>query len=191
MKTQIEVQDRIRTLLVAEFDKRVREAGRRLPVRCQHNHRQELDARKQIAGEVNDGYNRVNRLGLPVVQSIGLCGLGMEDSGNWNGDVCDDPIDAQRCPHFQPTLDKPTLLATFKQQVASPEWLQANLPEVYGLLWALEAATPNFTLPWWKRLWFNFWSIRVEPASPVGDGLWVEIENRYIGVGPDDVFHSP
>lgn len=191
MKTQMEVKDRLQTLLIAEFDRRVREASRRLPTLCQHNYRQELDARKQIAGEVNDGYNRVNRVGLPVVQSIGLCGMGMEDAGVWNGDVCDDPIDAQRCPHFQPRYDKGNLLDIFKQQVSQPEWLKANLPEVYSLLWVLDETAANFHLPWWKRVWFRFWRIRVEPVRPVGDGFWVEIEGRYIGVGPDDVFHSP
>lgn len=191
MKTQIEIQDRIHTLLLDEFDRRLQEASRRLPHLCRHNHRQTLDARKQIAGEPNDGYNRVDRHGLPVVQSIGLCGLGMEDAGNWNGDVCDEAIDAQRCPHFQPTLDKPALLESFKQQVTSPEWLQAHLPEVYGLMWALESTSSNFHLPWWKRLWFRLWRFRVEPIKPMSDGTWVQIEGRLNWVGPNDALHGP
>ena len=191
MKTQIEVQDRIRTLLTAEFDRRTRDAERRLPHLCRHNHRQELDPRKQVAGESNDGYNRVDRTGLPVVQSIGLCGLGMEDAGNWNGDVCDEPIDAKRCPYFTPTQGKDTILRSFREQVADPVWLQANLPEVHGLLWVLDATAPNYHLPWWKRLWFRFWRIRLEPVAFKGDGgLWAQVGGHLVSVGPDDVHGS-
>lgn len=190
MKTHIDIQERLHTILGEEFSRRIRQASLRLPHLCQHNHRQVLDARKQIAGDVNDGYNRVDRVGLPVVQAIGLCGLGMEEAGNWNGDVCDDPIDAQRCPHFQPKLNKFEILQVFKHQVSDPEWLRLNLPEAYGLLWVLEDSAPNYQLPWWKRLWFRFLKIRLEPIRPVGDGLWVEVEGRFIGVGPDDAFHG-
>ena len=132
----------------------------------------------------------MDRTGLPVLQSIGLCGLGMEDAGSWNGDVCDEPVDAQRCPHFLPKQDKAELLETFKQQVMDPEWLRENLPEAYALLWVLEDAAPNYHLPWWKRLWFRFWRIRIEPAHPMGDGMWVEVKGHLVGVGSDDALHS-
>ena len=169
MRSPDEIQSRIRTLLLAELDRRVKLASERLPHRCQHNHRQPLDARKEIAGENNDGYNRVDRTRLPVVPSIGLCLLGAEDPVEWQGNICEDPVDAQRCPYFNPTQGKDEILAEFTQQIEDIQWVAENLPEVHALLWVLDAAAANFQLPWWKRIWFGLLRIRTEPvreASP-------------------------
>ena len=181
MKNQDEIQDRIRTLLLAELDRRVTEANLRLPRRCQHNHRQPLDSRKEVVGEPNDGFNRVDRRHLPVVPTIGLCLLGADDPTEWRGDICDEPLDAQRCPHFTPTQAKDEILAEFRREVEDEAWLTANLPAVAALLWVVGEEAPNFHLPWWKRIWFRFLRLRTEPVRTVA-GL--------LPAGDDDGVHG-
>jgi len=166
MKTSDEIRARVRTLLLAELDARVEEASKRIPHKCTHNHRQELDARKEIAGEPNEGYNRNDRRHLPMVRTIGLCMLGSDKAEEWSGTICDDPIDAQRCPYFTPSQSKESLLAQFQEQVEDAVWLQTHLPAVYELLWVLEQSNPNFHLPWWKRWWYALLRVRLEPVRP-------------------------
>jgi hypothetical protein len=172
MRSETEVQDRIRYLLTVELDRRVQDAGARLPHKCHHNHRQALDVRKEIDGEPNVQYNRIrptpelNELGdpLPVrkLPVIGLCMLGVEDPTQWNGTVCEDPIDAMRCPYYNPIETKETVQQGFSQQLNDLDWVATNMPEVSGLLWALGSESlPN--LPWWKALWFRFMQIRPDP----------------------------
>lgn len=159
MKTQTEIEDRVRLLLKQELDRRVAAASQKLPHLCQHNHRQPLDIRKQVEGMPNDTYNRVSNLrGLPVVQTMGLCMLGAENPEEWPGTICEDPIDAQRCPYFD-AKEKPSVIEqTFRAQMEDDAWVRDNLPEIRALLWSLdttelpkasEAPTP---LSWWRRL---------------------------------------
>jgi hypothetical protein len=169
MRDTTEIQNKIHTLLLGELDRRVAEATQRLPRRCQHNHRQVLDSRKDVAGEANEGFNRLDRTRLPLVRDIGLCLLGSEDPTEWNGDICDEPADAQRCPHFTPLQDKAAILAQFEADLESEGWLDENMPAVASLLWVLDTTAPNYHLPWWKRLWYRLLRLRVEPVrAPAG-----------------------
>ena len=159
MRTENEVADRIRFLLGEELSKRVAVASKRLPRHCKHNYLHSLDVRKRTEGDFNEAYNRIELAGK---QTIGLCMLGQEDPSKWDGTICEDPIDAQRCPVYDPIVTKDTLEEEFLSQIKDLEWVQGNLPEVYGLLWALGSGkTPD--LPWWKRVWFRMISIRPDP----------------------------
>lgn len=171
MRSDTEVQDRIRYLLTLEVDRRIAEATARLPHLCRHNLRHPLDVRKEVAGDRNLQYNRLAGKSLPT---IGLCMLGAEDPTSWPSNICEDPIDAKRCPYFTPMVNKEEVEAQFKSQIRDLKWVGDNLPEVYGLLWALGSTTvPN--LPWWKALLFRFLQIRpdslicVPPTLPPGD----------------------
>ncbi len=166
MKTASMIKARIQELLLAELDDRVTEAGQRLPHLCVHNHRQPVDTRRRIDDEPNPGYNRVNRRHLPVLEeSLGLCMYGSEDKETWPGDICEDPIDAQRCPLFTSLLNKDLVHHQFMANLADLNWRKANMPEVHILLGVLadEANPQVLRLPWWKRLWFWALRIKVEP----------------------------
>ncbi len=169
MKTQADIEDRIRFLLCEELTRRVNEAQTRLPHLCVHNHRQPLDTRKTVEDVPNETYNRTtDRNGLPVINTIGLCMLGSDDPETWQGTICEDPIDAQRCPYFDPSVSKESIYQRFKENVGDPEWVRANMPELYGLLWTLDNGHGP-SLPWWKRLWFRALRIRVEPVHTNGE----------------------
>ena len=169
MKDVAEIQDRIRQLLIAELNARVEVAQKRLPHMCTHNYRHPLDVRKRVEDEINEDYNRITKgPHLPVVQTMGLCMLNATSPEEWTGTICEDPIDAQQCPYFNPKVDKKAVWALFHEQISDPEWLRANMPEVCGLLWALDMSTLP-AVPWWKRLWYSLMRIRVEPLRPVED----------------------
>jgi hypothetical protein len=162
MRTLADIESRIRFLLCEELSRRVRQAETRLPHLCRFNHRQPLDTRKMVEDVPNDSYNRTtDRNGLPVIQTIGLCMLGAEDVENWPGNICEDPIDAQRCPYFDPAESKTAIFERFKADVTDVDWIQANMPEMHGLLWVLDSQAPS--LPWWKVLWFKMLRIHVAP----------------------------
>lgn len=159
MRNQNEIQDRIRYLLTIELDKQVHKGCSRLPDNCKHHLCQPLpDNRKKIAGEVNVNYNRIN-VDLPWA---GLCMLGSDNPEEWGGTICEDPVDAQRCESFTLAVTKEQVSGKFNSQIGDLNWVEQNLPEVYGLLWALGSEKVP-TLPWWKSLWFWFLRIRPDP----------------------------
>lgn len=165
MKEYGEIQIRARELVAAELERRRQEAQLRLPHRCTHNHRQLLDVRPTVDGEPNPTYNRVLSDGT---QTIGLCMLGSENGEEWSGTICEDPVDAQRCPYYTPAKSLKELMAEAQQELTDPEWLTANMPELASLLWVLEdSALPR--LPWVRRLMLNFRRFKVEPLKPSVD----------------------
>jgi hypothetical protein len=163
MRSEIVVQDRIRFLLAKELDSRVAKACARLPRNCKHNHRQPLDIRKKIEGEdgaePNANYNLTFN---PESSDIGFCMINSSDPTEWAGDICEDQIDAQRCERFDLISTRESINDGFTLQIKDLDWVAENLPEVYGLLWALGSETLP-SLPWWKALWFRFLRIRPDP----------------------------
>lgn len=165
MRSEKEIQARIEEAFFEEVTRRVDEVGERVPHKCVHNYRHPLDARKVTEEGFNPLYNRVSsEKSLPVLQTVGLCLLGSENPSEWSGTICDEPIDAKRCPLFTPSKSKEDVLAEVKTQVADEVWLKANMPEVYALMWALEEITVP-KLSWWDR--FLIWLRRplLEPQD--------------------------
>lgn len=142
MRDNIQIQNRIRELLSEQFEQRAQAAEEKLPRCCVYNYRHPLDSRRRVDGEANPHYNRITRgdpqNGLPVVQTIGLCMYGSEDPETWGGTICEDPIDAQRCPLFKAKVTREALAAEFEAQIRDLEWVKTNMPEVHALLWALD-----------------------------------------------------
>jgi len=166
MRPSSDIKSRIRALVNEELERRIVLATKRLPHMCQHNIRQPLDTRKSIEGEVNPQYNRITSgRGLPVVQSIGLCGVGVDNLDTWEMNICDEPIDALRCPIFLSKSTKETIVKELEGQLLDKDWLAQNMPEVSGLLWSLgDLATPP-KLPWWKKILLKAKRVVVEPVS--------------------------
>jgi len=162
VRSESEIQNRIRHLLSEELDRRVSQACARVPYNCIHNHRQPLDLRKEVAGEPNENYNRTS-VSSPV---IGLCMLNSSDPAEWGGTICEDPIDAQRCPYFDLASTRESISEEFYRQITDLDWVAENMAEVYGLLWALGSETMP-SLPWWKAIWFWFLRIRPDPLVKI------------------------
>lgn len=165
MREASDIESRVRTLLDEALAKRLSETVQRQPYLCRYNHRQPMDARKQVEGDPNQGYNRLDRRHLPMLQSVGLCMMGSEDPMTWPGTICDEPIDAQRCPSFDPIQTRAHVVAEFESQVRDPEWLREHLPGVYELVWALDTSPPNYHVSFLKRLWLRVTRTRLEPPS--------------------------
>lgn len=166
MKTQNEIEGRLRALLVGELDRRIAEAMKRRPYLCRFNYRHPLDDRKFVEGEPNENYNRITVAPWePSPRTIGLCMYGQEDPENWEGNICEDDIDAQRCPLFRPIKTKAEILAEFEEQLRTPGWIDENMPGVSELAWALGVTQEAQSLPWWKRFWYRWiLRIKVEPC---------------------------
>lgn len=179
MRSQAEVLDRIRELLREDFEVRLREYRERYPHRCRFNVRHTLDDRRYRYGEENPHYNHVTRgHQLPVLNTMGLCGLPVDASGKplpqgdptgeWNADViCDDVEVAQQCPWYTPKTTPREVLEQYLRDISDPGWLKDHLPEVYHLMWVVElTGAPN--PPWWRRLWYalRVRVLRVDPVAP-------------------------
>lgn len=162
MKSNSEIWARARECVAAELENRLLEASLRLPHRCVHNHRQALDSRKTVEGEPNARYNRINITGD---QTIGLCMLGAETPEDWNGTICEEPLDAQRCPYFTPLEDKEAVIRKFAEDVKDPEWVHTHMPELAALMWVLDESAPP-RLMWIQRLFLYFRRVRIEPVRP-------------------------
>jgi hypothetical protein len=193
VKDDSDVQNRIRALLDEEFKLRVEASQERLPECCVYNHRQPLDSRKMVHSEENTQYNRITRGdgrgALPVVQSIGLCMYGSETPETWPGTICEDPVDAKRCPPqaFTPKVTPEQVKTDFETQIKEPAWVKKNLPEVNALLWVLgteklpeppapveEAPPPAppapVTLPRWLRFLLQLAGFGRHRVLPPGEG---------------------
>jgi hypothetical protein len=105
--------------------------------------------------------------------------FGSEDPTSWPGTICEDPVDAKRCPPqaFTPRVSPVQVRTDFETQIKDLDWVKNNLPEVSTLLWVLgdeelpeavspdlqsgpeplpsEPSLPPVTLSWWARtlLW--------------------------------------
>lgn len=168
MKTQDEIEDHIRLLLSQELTRLVSVATEKLPHNCRHNHQQPLDTRRLVDGAPNESWNRITaRRGLPVMQTMGLCMMGAEHAETWPGTICDEPLDAQRCPYFHAQMTAVEVDEEFRAQTQEAEWVREHLPAVHALLWTLESSTlpepvsvaPLALIPpkpWWERLWAYF-----------------------------------
>lgn len=165
MKDQNDILTRARELVHAERERRLAEAQLRLPHLCTHNHRQPLDTRPTVEGEPNPTFNRISPNG---VATIGLCMLGANNPEEWLGTICEDPIDAQRCPFFNTTQSEESVLENFQQDLTNPEWVATHMPELATLLWVLENSTIP-TLPWFRRFLLRFRSFKIEPLKPAVD----------------------
>lgn len=142
MRAAAELEERVRTLVGEELQRRL--AREVLPHLCVHNHRQPLDHRRQLYGEINGAYNRISAgiedgVALPVLQTIGLCMIGAENPESWGGAICEEPIDAQRCPYFVYRRARAEVYAELVTELRDPDWVQAHLPAVHWLLWAVGA----------------------------------------------------
>jgi len=155
------IEDRVQKLIDTERDSRLVESTRRLPHRCVYNHRQALDIRKTSLGEPNQDYNNVSR----TRQTIGLCMYGSEDAETWLGNICEDPIDAQRCPLFVPQHERQVILDQFYQDLQEPLWVSSNMPELAALLWVLDQhALPKMN--WFSRVVNSLRRYRLEALQP-------------------------
>ncbi len=182
MKEESDLWQRARDLVGLEWTRRLAEATERLPHRCVHNYRHPLDSRKRVEGEPNPHYNRISETrGLPVLQTIGLCMIGSENSETWTGTICEEPIDAKRCPLFLPARGKEEVLREFEGQLRDEAWVRENLPELSSLLWVLGGSPP--ALPWWRRLLFWALPLRVEPVLPPFDPALLLTEGSKKGEG--------
>jgi hypothetical protein len=94
--------------------------------------------------------------------------LGANSPEEWLGTICEEPIDAQRCPYFSTTQSEEAVLAAFRQDLTTPDWVTANMPELAALLWVLDSdETPK--LPWVRRFLLRFRSFKIEPLKPAVD----------------------
>ncbi len=193
MKTRSEVEGFAKELVCQELDRRIALASERLPHLCINNYRHPLDQRKQIEGEDNENYNRItDKVGLPVLQTIGLCLLESEDPSEWGGTICEEPIDAKKCPYFTPAKGKNVILSEFEGELRDQEWVRGNLPGVFTLLWVLGKA--KIRVPLRKRILFKLLKIKIEPVLPKIDAeklltkvevrlpLWKRIILKMLGV---------
>jgi len=152
MKSEVEIVEKVRFLVRAELDARMASFEVKLPHKCHHNHRQPLDHRRYVEGERNPTYNRVTtKEGYAVEQTIGLCMLNTT-SEEWKGTVCEDPIDAQGCPYYDPIESRRDVYTSFLVNVGDPFWRQEHMPELHALLWVLGVNVVHMSYPtWWDR----------------------------------------
>ncbi len=185
MKSFGEIEERIRRAVALELERRLERDV--LPAHCRHNHRQPLDHRRTLYGESNTGYNRislgvVDGVALPVVQTIGLCMVGSGDPETWAGNICEDPLDAQRCPQFEHRQSVADVYRAFVSNLEDPAWVKVNLPEVGALLWVIEGGVASVAAraPWWARVWM--WILR----GPLREFSEVTKISVYLPAPPDD-----
>jgi hypothetical protein len=133
MKSEQEISVRVRELLVAELADRIKDATNKLPPNCKYNHRHPLDERRTVDGDPNPTYNQIT-----ARKTIGLCMYGSEDPTEWPGDICEDAVDAMRCPYFDPVKSEDAVVEEFQLLIKDPEWLAVNLPGIAELRWVLD-----------------------------------------------------
>jgi hypothetical protein len=157
VRASTEIEERLRVIVVTELRRRLEREV--LPHLCVHNRRQPLDHRRTVYGEPNAAYNRISAgvedgVSLPVLQTIGLCTLGAENPETWTGTICEEPLDAQRCPYFTYREARAEVYKEFVTNLRDPMWVEAHLPAAHALLWVMNAPLKVETQPTlFGRLW--------------------------------------
>jgi len=177
MLSKTEVEARVKGLLVSELNRRVAQAGRRLPTNCKHNHRQPLDTRRLVAGgNPNPNYNKTSGKKLPV---IGLCMYG-SDSEEWPGNICEDREDALGCSTFNNIHTSNSVYQNFLEDLSSKKLSG----ELLTLFWLLEEDPTPKHLPWWKRLWARYFlKVDYEPINSPSPEKILEIARSLTSSG--------
>jgi hypothetical protein len=165
MRSESEVRERLQELITGELNQRLDLLGKRLPSLCTHNYLHTLDLRKKVGVEAtpNPRFNTITE-GENSNQHIGLCLLGSDDPETWSGTICEDPVDAKRCPYFSSSHTKASILASLEKDLADEDWLDAHLPEARALMWILGGY--DFKISWWKRLLISLKIVKLEPVAP-------------------------
>jgi hypothetical protein len=159
MKSASEIEERLRAIVIEELRRRL--ARDVLPHLCVHNRRQPLDHRPTVYGEPNESYNRISAgiedgVSLPVLQTIGLCMLGAESPDTWAGTICEEPIDAQRCPYFAYKQARSDVHREFLENLRDPVWVETHLPAAHALLWVMNTPLKVEPSPSpWRRRWLR------------------------------------
>jgi hypothetical protein len=153
VKTENEIRKLAEDLLRRDLSDRLAQSSRVLPCNCKYNHKHPLDTRKKVLGCGNSKYNTMDDL----TRTIGLCMYGAEDPETWPGTICEDDVDAQRCPTFSPLKPSQEVTQEFKSLVQDLDWLEVNIPKVWALYWTIEQRTP-ISIPSppagvWQRTW--------------------------------------
>lgn len=154
MKTENEIRSRIQTLVKRELDFRIQESLKREPRYCVHYYKHFLDTRREISGEVNPYYNRIvrNDEGDLAHEVFGLCLYGSENPGEWSGNMCETTKDALECPHFEPVLNKAKIEVAYETLLTDLNRLEEELPQVFELLWVIDAVELPRKASWLDRL---------------------------------------
>jgi hypothetical protein len=148
MRSRQEVEARVRYLVNEELVRRLAEIEQCQPHHCKHNYRHPLDTRRRIGETANPNYNRI---ALAGEATIGLCMLGSEDVVSWPGTICEDVEMALACPYYTSKTTRGDVLTTYRDQLQDLAWLEQNLPQVFELVWVLQAVSAP-TLTWWQSL---------------------------------------
>lgn len=185
MRSRTEIENTIKHRILQTYKRMRVEATKRLPDRCRYNHRQALDPAPKYLDVPNPGYNRVDRRRLPIVPEMGFCMFGAEHAAEWQGNLCDEPIDAQRCALFTSKTteeqDRQALIANLQD----PRWVEDNLPDVAALLWVLGQQEASYTPPWYLRWWWALFPVQLEPVVAPFD------LNQVLPAGTIEAYNPP
>jgi len=121
MKTELEIQKKLKLLRERKLKRLIRKALRRKPHNCH--------------------FNRVHT----VIQNgksveIPICVAGVERP-DWKVDICDSNQQAKTCPIFLLKQDKKAIEKEFDEQCQDTEWLKKEHPDLYLLSWVLDGVS--------------------------------------------------
>jgi len=175
MKSREQVEERARFLLQEELELRVKTSQEPLPTHCKYNFRQPLDHQKTLGGQPNPSYNRITLpvVGGPVDSTLGLCLYNCSSPTEWAGTICEDPLDAQNCPHraFTPKYSPGQVYQQFVEDLRDGEWVIRHLPRIQPLLWVLGSMFEQSDTPFprpglFRRLKEALFPTRQLPPGP-------------------------
>ncbi len=176
MKTQDEVEKRLRKLLTRYRDRYVHEKTDRVYHNCVHNYEHKSKPLPYSVSDRPDTGMTPARKVLPVLSpepTIHICMYGSK-SGEWNGDVCDAlDVRAPDCPWFKRRTGEQEAGEQFDGLMSNVRYVFDNYRDVAALQWVLdirdpaEIQEPEPELPLWKRIvrWFAS-ALSGEPPVP-------------------------
>jgi len=185
VKTQEEIEKRLRKLRERYARKYVDASQQRAHANCVFNHRHDPPPSSTAAAPRDEDLPMVPRRHVTLVvlrddSAVHLCMYGAEDPARWAGDVCDDDATARSCKLFKPSVDMDQAKSEFLDLMADDEYVFDNYRDVATLQWVLGERVHGMPLSWIERLGFWFRSKLSKPSKqtpllPQGDlpgDLW-------------------
>lgn len=183
MKSQDEIERRLRTLRVRYTKKHIAASQERLPQNCIYNLEQAPNGHYTKSKSADVDIAPRHSITLVVIQPespIRLCMYGADDPSKWPGNICDKAETARCCSWFSAKVSKEVAKTEFLNRLADDEYVYENHPDIAALQWATDGRVYKKSLSPLERLriWLFSFFVRVPPALPqlpegeVPDDLW-------------------
>jgi len=207
VKTESEILRRLEKLHRRYLGQYIKKSQQRTHINCKYNiiHRSPTNKSTRVSGlkrhlpvigreedsvflsperQISDCHNYID-IESNELDSIRLCGHGIENNLIWNGDICDTDSISKSCKLFSPKVSVDEARDKFGELMSDDKYVYEHYRDIATLQWILKNRINNiFSLITIIYVWFLMLLIKLKKQTPekekpdnlelIVDDLWSE-----------------